>query len=42
MIAILLETILVAVIIIGFVGSVFCVAACRISGDISREEGDNV
>lgn len=39
MIAILLETILVAVIIIGFVGSVLCAFACRRSGQISQQEG---
>ncbi|WP_272955302.1 hypothetical protein [Rhizobium rhizogenes] len=39
MIATVLETILVAVIIIGFVGSLLCCFACRRSGQISQSEG---
>jgi len=39
MIGTILETILAAIVIIGFVVSLLCCFACRRSGQISQEEG---
>lgn len=39
MISAVLETVLAAVIIIGFIASFLCACACRRSGEISQQEG---
>lgn len=39
MIATILETLLAAFVVIGFISTFFCACACRLSGLISQEEG---